>query len=47
MVIVFARGLGNRALIPVCVMPKTQEMVLHASLLNTLHYKNHGLNAAI
>ena len=37
MVRVFANGPGDLASIP--VIPKTQKMVLDASLLNTQHYK--------
>ena len=36
---VFANGLGDRGSIPGRVIPKTQKMVLDASLLNTQHYK--------
>ena len=36
---VFANGQEARGSIPVQVIPKTQKMVLDASLLNTLHYK--------
>ena len=36
---VFANGPGDRGSIPGRVIPKTQKMVLDASLLNTLHYK--------
>ena len=36
---VFANGLGDRGSIPCRVIPKTQKMVLDASLLNTQHYK--------
>ena len=39
MVRVFANGLGNLGSIPGRVIPKTLEMVLDASLLNTQHYK--------
>ena len=39
MVKVFARGPRNHGSIPGRVIPKTQKMVLDASLLNTLHYK--------
>ena len=38
-VIVFANGLGDLGSIPGWVIPKTQKMVLDASLLNTEHYK--------
>ena len=36
---VFANGLGDLSSIPGWVMPKTQKIVLHASLLNTQHHK--------
>ena len=36
---VFINGAGDQGLIPGQVIPKTQKMVLDASLLNTLHYK--------
>ena len=36
---VFAHGPGDLGSIPGRVMPKTQKMVLDASLLNTQHYK--------
>ena len=36
---VFANGLGDLSSIPGRVIPKTQKMVLDASLLNTQHYK--------
>ena len=36
---VFANGLGDQGSIPGQVIPKTQKMVLEASLLNTQHYK--------
>ena len=36
---VFANGLGDLGSIPGRVIPKTQKMVLDASLLNTQHYK--------
>ena len=39
MVRVFANGPGDLGSIPGRVIPKTQKMVLHASLLNTQHYK--------
>ena len=39
MVRVFANGPGDLGSIPVRVIPKTQKMVLDASLLNTRHYK--------
>ena len=35
----FANGPGDLASIPGRVIPKTQKMVLDASLLNTRHYK--------
>ena len=35
---VFANGLGDLGSIPVQVIPKTQKMVLDATLLNTQHY---------
>ena len=35
----FANGLGDLGSIPGRVIPKTQKMVLDASLLNTQHYK--------
>ena len=35
----FANGPGNLGSIPGRVIPKTQKMVLDASLLNTQHYK--------
>ena len=35
----FSNGLGDRGLIPGQVIPKTQKMVLDATLLNTQHYK--------
>ena len=35
----FANGLGEWDSIPSQVIPKTQKMVLDASLLNTQHYK--------
>ena len=38
MVGVFANGPGDLGSIPGRVMPKTQKMVLHASLLNTQLY---------
>ena len=41
MSIVFASGLGDQGSIPGWVIPKTQKMVLGASLLNTQHYKIH------
>ena len=37
--IVFASGPGDLGSIPGRVIPKTQKMVLDASLLNTQHYK--------
>ena len=39
MVRVFASGPGDLGSIPGRVIPKTQKMVLDASLLNTRHYK--------
>ena len=36
---VFANGPVDRGSIPGRVIPKTQKMVLDASLLNTQHYK--------
>ena len=36
---VFANGAGDLGSIPGRVIPKTQKMVLDASLLNTQHYK--------
>ena len=39
MVRVFANGPGEKGSIPGRVIPKTQKMVLDASLLNTQHYK--------
>ena len=36
---VFANGPGDWGSIPGRVIPKTQKMVLDASLLNTQHYK--------
>ena len=36
---VFANGPGDRGLIPGRVTPKTQKMVLDATLLNSQHYK--------
>ena len=36
---VFANGLGDRGSTPGRVIPKTQKMVLDATLLNTQHYK--------
>ena len=38
-VTVFANGPGDLGSIPGRVIPKTQKMVLDASLLNTQHYK--------
>ena len=35
----FTNGPGDRGSIPGRVIPKTQNMVLDASLLNTQHYK--------
>ena len=39
MVRVFANGPGDLGSIPDQVIPKTQKMVLDATLLNTQHYK--------
>ena len=39
MVRVFANGPGDLGSLPGRVIPKTQKMVLDASLLNTQHYK--------
>ena len=39
MVRVFTNGLGDLGSIPGWVIPKTQKMVLDATLLNTQHYK--------
>ena len=39
MVRVFANGLRDLGSIPGRVIPKTQKMVLDATLLNTQHYK--------
>ena len=39
MVSVFANGLGDLGSIPGRVIPKTQKIVLDASLLNTQQYK--------
>ena len=39
MIWVFANRLGDRGSIPTRVKPKTQKMVLDATLLNTQHYK--------
>ena len=36
---VFTNGLGDRGSIPGWVIPKTQKMVLDATLLNTQYYK--------
>ena len=36
---VFANGPGDQGSIPGWVMPKTQKIVLDATLLNTQHYK--------
>ena len=36
---VFANGPGDRYSIPSRVLPKSQEMVLDADLVNTQHYK--------
>ena len=39
MVLVFTDGLGYRGSIPGRVIPKTQKILLNATLLNTQHYK--------
>ena len=39
MVRVFANGSGDLGSIPGQVIPKTQKMILDATLLNTQHYK--------
>ena len=39
MVKVFINGLGHLGSIPGPVIPRTQKMVLDATLLNTQHYK--------
>ena len=39
MVKVFVKGPGDLGSIPGQVIPKTQKIVLDASLLNTQHYK--------
>ena len=39
MISVFTNGPGDLRSIPGCVIPKTQKMVLDASLLNIQHYK--------
>ena len=36
---VFANGLGDLASMPGCIVPKTLEIVLDTSLLNTQQYK--------
>ena len=36
---VFVYSLGDQGSIPVCVIPKTKEMVLDTYSLNTQHYK--------
>ena len=36
---VFANGAGDRVSIPGRFIPKTQKMVLDATLINTQHYK--------
>ena len=36
---VFANGPGDRGSIPGWVIPKTQKMVLDATMLDTQHYK--------
>ena len=38
-VLEFANGPGDNGAIPGRVLPKTQKMLLDASLLNTQHYK--------
>ena len=35
----FANGTGDQGSVPDRVIPKTQKMVLDATLLNTQHYK--------
>ena len=35
----FAYGPGDTGSIPGCVIPKTQKMVLDATLINPQHYK--------
>ena len=42
MVRVFVNGPGDQGSIPGWVIPKTQKMVLDATLLNTQHYKGMG-----
>ena len=44
MVRVFANGLGDLGSIPGWVIPKTQKMVLDASLPDTRHYKVNSKN---
>ena len=39
MITVFANGPGDHGSIPGWVIPKTQKMVLDATLLSTQHYK--------
>ena len=39
MVRVLGNGLGDRGAIPGRVIPKTQKMLLYATLLSTRHYK--------
>ena len=39
MIRMFANGLGDQGSIPGRVIPKTQEMVLDATLLNTQYHK--------
>ena len=39
---VFANGPGDRGSSPGRVIPKNQNMVLDAALLNTQHYKDQG-----
>ena len=46
MVRVFANGPKDLGSIPGRVIPKTQKMVLDASLLNTQHYKG-GINSKV
>ena len=46
MVRVFANGPGDRGSIPGRVIPKTQKMVLDASLLNIQQYKV-GINGKV
>ena len=44
---VFAYGLGDWGSISGQVIPKTQKIILDASLLNTRHYKVHFKGVAI